>query len=149
MESLAYRPRFFDITELVHPQILTAIGEQNSWLRLDEGCLYDIDLIRKKWHERYGSGIYCNRLDLGLDSRGLRPPDDPDGSFYSVHKQGKAFDLEPVNGKTGTLFKMILLMIEDGELAHLNTLEDFAFTKQWVHVAKMNTSLRPLIIRPR
>lgn len=143
-----YKPINYTIHELVHPQIINDIGVTNAWLRLDEEVLRDLQTIRDKWYSIYGSGIYVNRLDIGLDSRGLRPPNDPDGSFYSVHKQGKAFDLEPVNALTRTLYDMVYKMIVHKELIKINTLEDFNYTKNWVHVASMNTNLLPLIVKP-
>ncbi len=137
-----YKPEFFSIKELVHPQILKAIGATNSWMRLDADCLRDLDTIRKA----YGSEIYINKGRN--DSRGLRPPNDYDGSFYSVHKQGKAFDLVPKDGNVAKLFVTIKMLIKDGKLKKFNTLEDLAFTPSWVHVACMNHDQKPYIIKP-
>ena len=103
-----YKPTSFTIHELVHPQIIKAIGDNNAWRRLDEECLRDLQAIRDLWHEKYKSGIYVNRIDFGIDSRGLRPPNDPDGSFYSSHKMGKAFDLEHVNGDNKALYLFVV-----------------------------------------
>lgn len=141
-----YKPKNYDLSELVHPQIIRTIGEKNSWRRLDEDALKDLQTIRELWFEIHGSGIYCNRLNLGIDSRGLRPPNDPDGSFYSTHKQGNTFDLEPVNGKTRELYEFIYDLIKEGKLSKLNTLENFEDTLGWVHVGYMNTKERPLVI---
>lgn len=141
-----YKPKNFSLKELAHPQIINSIGELNTWRRLDGGCLRDIQKIREKWFLKYGSGIYINRLELGLDSRGLRPPDDPDGSFYSTHKNGTTFDLEPVNGKLRDLYDFIIEMIKNGELEKINTLENFEDTLKWVHAGYMNTNEKPLII---
>jgi len=142
-----YKPKNYALEELVHPQIIRTIGIRNSWRRLDEDCLRDLQTIRNAWFKEHGSGIYVNRLDVGLDSRGLRPPNDPDGSFYSTHKQGNTFDLEPVNGKIEELYHFIIKLIEDGILMKLNTLEGFEFTGGWVHVGYMNTYKKPLIIK--
>ena len=141
-----YKTKYFALQELAHPQIIDAIGETNTWRRLDEDCLKDLDYIRSAWFQLYGSGIYINRLDIGLDSRGLRPPNDPDGSFYSTHKQGNTFDLEPVNGKNRHLYDFIINLIENCELKNLNTLENFGDTVGWIHIGYMNTEKRPLII---
>ena len=143
-----YKPKNFTIHELAHPQIIKSIGEHNTWLRLDEDCLYDLQTIRDAWFSKTGIGIYINRLSFGLDSRGLRPPNDPDGSFYSVHKLGKAFDLEAVNGDNKGLYKLVHLLIERFKLDKINTLEDFIFTKNWVHISSMNHDEYPLIIKP-
>lgn len=143
-----YKPVNYTIHELAHPQIIKAIGETNTWLRLDAECLKDLQYIRDLWYRRFNSGIYVNRLNFNLDSRGLRPPNDSDGSFYSTHKQGNTFDLEPVNGRLKELYDFIFDLIKNKELKKFNTLEDFEFTRRWVHVGYMNTEKRPLIIKP-
>lgn len=141
-----YKPKHFTLEELVHPAIIAAIGEVNCWLRLDEGVLRDLDRIRETW----GDVIYINGLFNGVlfDSRGLRPPNDPDGGFWSVHKEGKAFDLVPKDGNAKDLYYVIISLIKAGILQSINTLEDRKYTKTWVHVANMNTGLKPLIIKP-
>lgn len=141
-----YKPQNYTLSELVHPQIIRTIGEKNSWRRLDENCLRDLQKINTLWRLKHGTGVYCNRLNIGLDSRGLRPPNDPDGSFYSTHKQGTTFDLEPVNGKLEEFYYFIIDLIKNKRLISFNTLENFKDTYMWVHVAKMNTTKRPLII---
>ena len=88
---IAYKPTYFTIKELVHPWILNKIGEVNAWLRLDAGSLRDLDKIRERW----GSSIYINQGKH--DSRGYRPPNDPDGSWNSTHKHANTFDLVPEN----------------------------------------------------
>lgn len=142
-----YKPINYKIKELAHPQIINAIGEQNTWKRLDADCLRDLQTIRNKWFKIHKSGIYVNRVNVGLDSRGLRPPNDPDGAFYSTHKQGNTFDLEPVNGYFEELYEFIIDLIQNNELQKINTLEDFKFTKKWVHIGYMNTHKKPLIIQ--
>lgn len=141
-----YKPKNYTLSELVHPQIIRTIGVRNSWRRLDADCLRDLQTIRSEWFKKYSSGIYVNRLDIGLDSRGLRPPNDPDGSFYSTHKQGNTFDLEPVNGKLEELYHFIINLIKTNKLLKFNTLENFGDTLGWVHVGYMNTYKKPLII---
>ena len=58
------------------------------------------------------------------------------------------FDLVPENGDYRGLYKMVFEMIQNGELESFNTLENIEDTTGWVHCAKMNTSEKPLIIRP-
>jgi len=137
-----YKTKHFTIKELVHPRIIAAIGEHLAWQRLDALCLMDLDFIRECW----GSPIIIN--SGRYDSRGLRPPNDGDGAMYSLHKQGKAFDLVPANGDTKGLWEMIYDLVETDSLRTMNTLESLAFTPTWVHVANCNTSEKPLIIKP-
>lgn len=143
-----YKTEYYTIQELVHPWILKKIGVINAWLRLDADCLKDLDFIREEWYKIEGSGVYVNRLDLGIDSRGYRPPNDPDGSWNSTHKHGNTFDLEPVNGKHRKFFNFVKQLIKDGKLKKINTLEDFEYTRTWTHAGYMNTNERPLIIKP-
>lgn len=143
-----YKCKHFTIEELVHPWILKKIGEVNAWLRLDGDVLRDLDFIREEWFKTEGSGIYVNRIKIGLDSRGFRPPNDPDGAWNSTHKQANTFDLEPVNGKHRLFFNFVKKLIEDEKLTRINTLEDFEYTLTWTHAGYMNTDERPLIIKP-
>lgn len=143
-----YRPKYYTLEELAHPQIIKTIGPDNTWKRLNPRALKDLDTIRECWYEKTGSGVYVNRLGFGLDSRGLRPPNDPDGSFYSIHKQGAAFDIEPVKGTIDALWALCYDLIYGGELKCLNTLEDTDFTPGWVHIAHMNHDEKVLIINP-
>ena len=141
-----YKTKYYELKELAHPQIIRTIGVRNTWRRLDEDCLRDLDTIREEWFKVHKSGIYVNRLDLGIDSRGLRPPNDPDGSFYSTHKNGNTFDLEPVNGKLKELYNFIIELCKAGKLKKINTLENFEDTLRWVHAGYMNTYKNPLVI---
>jgi len=137
-----YKTKNFSVKELVHPRIINAIGEHMAWRMLDTGCLMDLDFIRDLW----GYPIYINQ---GLhDSRGLRPPNDGDGAFYSIHKQGKAFDLVPHNGDVLRLWEFIYALIQDDKLCRFNTMESLAFTPTWVHAACTNTGEKPLVINP-
>src|SRR5690606_12690609 len=102
--------------------------------------------IRDEWFKIHGTGLYCNH---GVDdSRGLRPPNDPDGSKYSTHKQGNTFDLVPINGRYSEFWAFVRDLIKYGQLKKLNTMEDRAYTPTWCHVGYMNTDERPLIIKP-
>ena len=145
---LPHKANNFSITELAHPKIIKDIGEMNTWRRLHEDALIDLDLIRDLWYDKNQSGIYCNRIDLGIDSRGLRPPDDPDGSFYSGHKQGHTFDLEPVVGTHSDLYFFIKELMVNGKFLMFNTMEDRMFTPTWTHVGYLNHGDNFLIISP-
>lgn len=139
-----YKCEHFKIEEITHPELLSKLGATNCWMRHDRECLEDLDLIR----ETYDDVIYCN---VGtLDSRGARPPKDPDGAFYSVHKQWKAFDLSPKDGDHDRLYQVVYDLMRNGKLKALNTIEDRRYTKTWLHVAKMNVDLKdvPFIIKP-
>jgi len=143
-----YKSEYFSAKELIHPQVINAIGEHNAYLRLDSECLEDLDVIRLEWSIRFPNDAGIN-INIGAaDSRGLRPPNDPDGGFYSVHKMGKAFDLVPVNVQIETFQKFVKDLMLDGRLRAFNTIENFQFTKSWCHIAKMNHNERCLTINP-
>lgn len=143
-----YRPKNYTLEELAHPQIIRTIGPENTWRRLNPAALWDLDLLRDLWYEATGSGIYVNRLEIGIDSRGLRPPNDPDGSFYSIHKQGGSFDVEPVKGTVQGLWQFARSLMEGGDFRALNTIESLKFTPGWVHLAAMNHEKLCWIIEP-
>jgi hypothetical protein len=143
-----YKPKNYTIQELVHPRIIKAIGEYNSWRRLQADALKDLQSIRDQWFEKTGSGVYCNRIKIGIDSRGLRPPNDEDGSFYSTHKQGGTFDLQPVNREHKAFWEFVYDLIAEGNIKYFNTMEDRSFTPTWTHVGYMNTNEKPLVIKP-
>ncbi len=145
---IAYKPDNFTLEELVHPQIIKSIGVTNSWLRLDSKALEDLQILRNSWYRKNKSGIYVNRLKLGIDSRGLRPPNDPDGGMYSTHKQGSTFDLEPVNGNHESFYYFCKEMITTGVVSYFNTMEDRKYTPTWTHLARMNHNKKILIIKP-
>jgi len=139
---MSYKTKHFKLAELVNPSIIAELGEINSWLRLDEGCLRDLDKIRELW----GSQIIIN-----LPSRqnaGVRPYTTGIGAKYSTHKNWNTFDLKAGNGKHWELWMFVHKLIKERVLSSFNTLEDRKHTPSWVHVAKMNTLEKPLVIKP-
>ena len=51
-----YKPKNYTLEELVHPQIIRTIGVTNSWRRLDEDCLRDLQLINEAWRVEHTPG---------------------------------------------------------------------------------------------
>jgi hypothetical protein len=84
-----YTCKFFEIEELVHPQVFQDRGYK-AWMLLDKGLLMAIDRLR----ERFGPMI-INNWKFGGERKwsGLRNPDCPDYSQYSQHTFGRAFDI--------------------------------------------------------
>lgn len=150
-----YRPIYFKIKELVHPQILKDIGEENCWMRLDEGYLIDIDIIRLEWGKIYPenpyiviNGIYNGKSFNHSGARHWNQEYLKKGSAFSLHKLFRAGDLKPKNNKHEEFWDFVYDLIKSGKIKHINTLEDRSFTPTWCHVAVMNTDKTPLIIKP-
>lgn len=80
-----FKPKYFNIKELVNPTLLKQIGEQIAWTIFDENVLKAADLLR----EKYGP-ITINAN--GLTDCGLRDPQSSTGAKYSMHKIGRALD---------------------------------------------------------
>ena len=85
---MTYRPRYFELRELVPPDIFDARGEA-AWELLDLRALVTLDALR----ERFGPCI-VNNWHVGgpLRESGLRNPLTSTGACYSQHKFGRAFD---------------------------------------------------------
>ena len=92
-----YKCEYFNITELVAPNILKSLGEANCWLRLKEAALRDLDKIRESW----GREIYINGNFWGksFTSSGWRHPKTTVGAEWSTHKLADAFDLKDSEGE--------------------------------------------------
>lgn len=150
-----YRTKYFKIQELVNSKIIKDIGEANCWLRLDEGYLIDIDIIRIEWGKLHPDcpWIVINGLYNGsqFNHSGARHWDQKylkKGSEFSLHKLFKAGDLKPKNNKHEEFWHFVYELIKSGRLKHINAMEDRKFTPTWCHLAVMNTVEKPLVIKP-
>ena len=81
-----YKPKYFVIKELVHPDILKTIPESTLWQMFDDRLLMCADIIR----EKCGA---CTVNASGLVDCGLRDWTSKTGAKYSAHKFGRALDL--------------------------------------------------------
>lgn len=80
-----YKCKFFKITELVHPSILSKYGEDKCWTFFDDRLLKFIDWLR----EKYGS-IVIN--SSSAKNCGARPMESTVGAGMSAHKLFRGFD---------------------------------------------------------
>lgn len=85
-----YRCKYFKIEELVHPNLLKTIPEENLWRMFDDRLLK----IADKYREHYGP-IFIN--GRGLVDCGLREMNSKTGAKYSPHKFGRALDLHIIS----------------------------------------------------
>lgn len=83
---MQYIPKYFQIKELVNPEILKKVPESTLWMMFDDRLLRCADLIR----EKYG---VCTVNASGLVDCGLRDWTSPTGAKYSAHKFGRGLDL--------------------------------------------------------
>lgn len=83
---MQYIPKYFQIKELVNPEILKKVPESTLWMLFDDRLLRCADLIR----EKYGA---CTVNASGLVDCGLRDWTSSTGAKYSAHKFGRALDL--------------------------------------------------------
>lgn len=81
-----YKTKYFQLKELVHPNLLKSIPETVLWQMFDDRLLKCADLIR----EKYGA---CTVNASGLVDCGLRDWTSKTGAKYSAHKLGRALDI--------------------------------------------------------
>lgn len=133
-----YTPKWFKAYELV-PQFLYKSYGESSLRFLDERILKTIDRLR----EQYGVMV-CNDWKWGgrFDSRGYRPPNDPDGSRLSAHKRSCAVDIMPRE----TFSSMIRHDIKQNKYPHvfefITLIED---NVNWLHISCENVKKLTII----
>ena len=124
---MTYRPKNFEIRELVPPDVYTALGDR-AWKLLDEGALRSLQAIRdavgrivvNDWH-----------MGGGFTESGYREPDSATGAPASAHKQGRAFDCKPRDCTVRELYDYVL---KNQKLFPLiERVENIAKTPTWFH----------------
>jgi len=84
-----YRPEFFTLEELVHPNIVKSVHPDLCWKLLDPNILIVADEIRRS----YGPTVVNDwSWGGGLRGAGLRALDGGFGSIRSMHMCGQALD---------------------------------------------------------
>lgn len=127
-----YRPRHFDLTELVPPEMHRAQPAERLWGLLDARMLWTIDALR---------GIYgpmvCNTWASGGGHRyrGLRPHDCSVGAALSDHKFGRAVDLVPVRTTAEAIRADIRAAGENPAFAWISVVET---NVSWLHLGFRN-----------
>ncbi|MBO7735493.1 MAG: hypothetical protein J6S67_23210 [Methanobrevibacter sp.] len=135
-----YKPKYFNIKELVNPTLLNQIGIETAWKILDENLLRCADKIR----EKYGA-VTINGGQL--KDCGLRDWTSTTGAKYSAHKFGRALDLhimaiEKLNlskiEKTKMYNKIRAELMIDKQFDCLN----FEDNITWLHIDTFNRPKR-------
>jgi len=129
-----YQCKHFKIWELVPPNMLTDIVEDMDklWLLFDMNALKSIDALR----ERYGPAIInTHHIGGNLQYRGWRPFNCKEGSKFSQHKRGAAFDLTFLNISAKKVRQDIKQMpynsIHYHGLQHIRRIEN---NVSWLHI---------------
>jgi hypothetical protein len=88
--EVLYRPRFFQVEELVSPTVFNTLGER-AWLVMDYRILRTVDAVR----EFFGRPVTINNWHLGGNRTcsGFREPTCTVGAKFSQHRFGRAVDL--------------------------------------------------------
>lgn len=125
---------FFEIEELVHPDIFETFGERSIHF-LDPAMLRTIVAIRKKF-----GPIVINDWMWGGNFKfsGLRPMDSTVGAKYSMHKYGKAADCKSEKYTPAEMQEFILA--NPHCFPDLRRMENVSHTPTWLHIDTANTT---------
>lgn len=123
-----YRPKHFDLRELVPPDVYMDRGPA-AWELLDPRALIVLDALR----EKFGPCVVNDwHLGGGFKESGFRNPVTGTGARLSQHKFGRAFDCKFKNAKPREVFDHLLEHADEWPL--LTVLEDVEHTWSWVHI---------------
>jgi uncharacterized protein YcbK (DUF882 family) len=119
---LAYRPRHFDVEELVDPVTWNILGDKAWWL-LDPRMLWTLDQIRERYNRVVTVNDWKWRTDKPFTMRGFRPAHTTVGGMHSQHRFGRASDFD-VEGMTSEEVRQdILTHRDDPAFQHITCLE--------------------------
>lgn len=130
----SYRPKHFDLRELVTPEIHAARGE-TAWQLLDPRALVALDKLREKF-----GPLTVNNWHIGgsYKESGLRSSFTATGAVWSQHKFGRAFDCKFKDTTPKAVFDYLLEHAD--EFPEITVVEDIAATPSWMHVDVRNAS---------
>lgn len=120
-----YKSMFYTLEELYPSDVTMSNDENENWLRLDTGCLIDLDIVTSFWESKIILNKNINK--------------------FTDNVEGRSFTLTPKNKKYIKLYNMIEELIADGTLQYINTLQHYSSTKGFVFMVQLNTEERPLI----
>lgn len=122
-----YRPKYFQLQELVDRAAYTALGER-AWQLLDPRLLWTLDQLR----ELYGP-VICNTWHQGgtLQGRGLRSPQSTVGAAWSQHRLGRAMDMHFGQVSVEAVRREILTQPEREAYRYITAVER---DTSWLHI---------------
>jgi len=136
-----YRPKFFDIKELVDRETFNRWGEK-AWMFLRPEALNSLDMIR----DHFEKPVWVNNWEIGGDFqwRGLRPAYSTVGNVHSQHRFGNGFDLD-VQGVNPDEVRETILKHQDNIFTLITCLETDI---TWVHFDCRNILDRIRLVKP-
>jgi hypothetical protein len=131
---VSYRPRHFELYELVPRDVFEARGLA-AWELLDDRALVTLDALR----EKFGACVVNNWRDGGpYHESGLRSFDTATGARYSQHRFGRAVDCKFSGATPREVFDYVVA--HAAEFPLLTTLEDVNDTPTWLHFDVRNNA---------
>jgi hypothetical protein len=127
-----YYPKYFDIWELIPPDMLALINDKGSkWgfdTLFDERLLITMDRLR----EQFGA-MEANTWGWGGRHcfRGFRLPSCRIGAELSQHRFGRAVDLMPLDSTVGSIRQEILWKPNSPRFQYIGGLE---LGVSWLHI---------------
>lgn len=127
-----YRPKHFEIRELVTPEVYMTRGEA-AWQLLDPRGLIALDALR----EKFGPCTVNNwHLSGSYSESGLRSATSETGARYSQHKYGRAFDCKFKDASPREVYDYLLARPD--EFPEITVVEDIEATPTWTHIDVRN-----------
>lgn len=123
----AYRPRYFELVELVDPQILAERGER-AWELLRPDALQMLVALREKFGPIVVNGTYLGHT---YTESGLRRFDTGTGAKWSMHRYGGAYDMKFLRVTPREV--SVYVLAHPDEFPMITTLEDVEQTVTWLH----------------
>ena len=148
---MIYKCEHFHLVELL-PKIFynenIAKYKDNLWFLFDLRALITLDRLRK----RYGK-TYMNDWKWGgnNDSKGFRPPEDPEGAKLSQHRFGRAADPKFESVTADEAREDLKKNPNDPVFEYITAVEDDKIARTWFHFDTRNwnkTSNGILVIKP-
>ena len=129
-----YKCKYFEIHELVSPELYEVLGEEKCWQLLPEVVKLQLDQIREEFYSTYGLGILINNWGYGGDYKysGVRPINCKIGAANSRHKQWVAFDLKPSDLESIEELQGFIKTL--GASWNISRVEEFEHTPTWCHI---------------
>jgi hypothetical protein len=140
---VTYRPKHFQLHELVPPDIFAARGTA-AWELLDPRALMTLDSLR----EQFGPCVVNDWQSGGqYKESGLRSSQTATGAVYSQHKFGRAFDCKFKGASPDAVGAYVIA--HPDQFPHLTTIEDTAATPTWFHFdVRLNSTPGIRIVKP-
>ena len=128
---MSYRPKYFQLHEVVYPGAIQARGEQ-AWQLMDDRILRAADWLREKFGPCVINGKFGGK---GFTESGLRDPFTATGSKFSQHKFGRALDLKFTKVSVKEVYDYILSNQPEARENGITTVESILDTSgKWLHI---------------